>query len=163
MALTDSLLRASTGGRRLSVLVAFVLIAVPTGVSAGRGVGGVRRNGRARCQAAGAGCRRGRGSIRILGADGPAAVGSGDDSRLARRDVGSVDQLLLTIDNDGLASLEVGAVGEHGAGADREVDVDGHDVCGERLTRLLAVAAPGVATLLFVTISLLVAGGRCRA
>src|ERR1700761_498695 len=159
MAVTDSLLRASTGGRRLSVLVAFVLIVAPT--STRGSIGSVRWNRRGRCQATGTGCRRGRSSIRILSTDGPAAVGSGNGARLGGRHVGSVDQLLLPVDDDGLTGLERRVVGEHGTGADGEVDVHENDVGVERLTRLLAALA--VAALLLFLVRLLIAGGRSGA
>src|ERR1700761_988333 len=162
MAVTDSSVRASTGGRGLSaILVAVVLVIVAARTSAARIVGGVSGDGRSRREAAGAG--RGRRSSGGRGgrADRATVVDGGNGTSLGGRGVGSVDQLLLPVYDNRLAGLERRVVGEHGTGADGEVDVYENDVGVERLTWLLAALA--VATLLLFLIRLLIAGGRSGA
>src|ERR1700744_3362016 len=160
MAVTDSSVRTSTGGRGLSaILVALVLVIVAARTSAARIVGGVSGDGRSRREAAGAGRGRGSSGGRVCRAGRATVVDGGNGGRLGGRDVGSVNQLLLPVDHHGLAGLEGRVVGEHGTGADGEVDVHENDVGVERLTRLLAALA--VTTLLLFLIRL-VAGGESR-
>src|SRR6185437_9104909 len=155
MAVTDSSVSASAGGpRRSAVLVA--VLAVAAGAPAARFAGGgVSRDGGSREEAAGAGRRRSSRRGRIGGADRTSVVDGGYGVCLRRCDQSTVNQLLLSVNDDLLTGLEVGAVGEHGAGADGEIHVDENDVGVERLTRLLSVA-----TLFFAR--LLVAGGGLR-
>src|SRR5580704_10090785 len=160
MAVTDSSVSASTGRRRLSVLVSVVLVAVVS-TPAGRSVRGIRWHRRGWRETTGASSGRLRSRRRIVCADGASVIDSRNSARLRGRDRSAVDELFLPVNNDLLAGLEVGAGGEHRASAYGEVDVDEDGV--ERLTRLSILAGRSVPTSLFFVFGLLVAGRRGRA
>src|ERR1700761_2121556 len=112
------------------------VLAVTTGAPAAGVGGGVRRNGRGRREASRASRGRCCGGVRIVGSDGVSVVGGRDGAGLCGRYESAIDELLLPVNDDLLAGLERGAVGEHGAGANGEVDLHLSDVGVEGLTGL---------------------------
>src|SRR5215469_7158116 len=154
MAVTDSSVTAPRRARLTSaVLIGSVGIVL---VRAAVGVHRIGRHRRGVGQPSGASGGRSIRSVRVRRANRVSIVHRRNVACLAGRYRSSVNELLLSINHNLLAGLEVGGVGKYGVGADGEVDLHGNNVRVERLTRLsvpAAMAATG--SLLFVFVRLL--------